>query len=148
MDAFFNLKIGEREYYKEVWNLTKRQIENSIFKGKEQKFFKTLYKATLSYMNHGITEASIKRNMFGETITMDAYCLARLFRKFKVKDADIGKICKEDMPYCIVYAGNSHIDIYRYFLNDYFKIEKRPKVFDNYEHKRIVLDPPFELIKN
>lgn len=103
-----------------------KQIEKSEFKNYRETYFITLFISTMDTVvkTHILDISSTDDvddkysiiQLYLYVPIMDAYCLARMFRVFKRGGTPCTKIVKT----CIVYAGQSHIEIYRAFIRNYF----------------------------
>ena len=87
-------------------------------------------------------------------IPMDLYCLMRIFIQYDSTKMSRGPSGCQALTYTknkniIVYAGLSHIDLYRRFIEKYFEIQPTINILDfKSGHQFIVLDPPFDFFAN
>src|SRR3989344_2541843 len=96
-----------------------KQLKNSIFNNNIKKFFKVLYLSALKKkIDYSITDIRVL-NADASLLTIDAYALSRIFRRFD-RGGRFKLPCSKYMPYCIVYVGDFHVSVYSKFIELYF----------------------------
>ena len=144
-----NRPDGKRFTY--VANKTRKQLKSSIFAKNELKFFKCLFNASVSgafdktLYKYGVS-AVTSNYIVVMAVLMDAYCLSRLFRDFTSKGR-FREPCSKYMQYCVVYAGECHISVYRDFFKLYFGVGEQILAIDDMTTKRPKLKIPFDMTK-
>jgi hypothetical protein len=137
-------------YIKMSWKLMEKEISKMNEKINKKKFMEDLLAVYLDF-----NESQSFSNLLD--IHQDVYLLSRLFIKFEKSKMQRGPIgCRtnkwQEMKNIIVYAGNSHIEMYVSFFKKYFETSPHPdfnittKSEDGYQ-QCIKLPYPFDFFK-
>ena len=128
----FDLLLGNNKILKQIGSIKDVSITQKLFQFMELKFIEytpdfegltsilQLYENNLNFDIFDFISDFVKELRSVNTLVMDSYLLARLFKKFTQKDKEYS----EDSKYIIIYAGGTHSGHYEEFLKDYlnFKI--------------------------
>jgi hypothetical protein len=135
----------DRDRFKYVANKTRKQLKSSIFDKHEMKFFSCLFNASVDTFGKKGNGAYVTSNYtVVMAVLMDVYCLSRLFRDFTSKGR-FREPCSKYMQYCVVYAGEYHVSVYREFFKLYFGVGEQIVATDDKTTKRPKLKMPFDL---
>jgi hypothetical protein len=131
-------KIDERTYYlQKISNLISNALDESIFNDNRTRFFDTLSHVSKLHAAYDLERGQKINN--AESVIMDAYCLATLF--------------KRSASNTIVNAGWYHIDTYEMFLDRFFDTSPVFKIGPpTFEHAKkqdcIIFNKPYDFLKD